>query len=71
MEPPRAVTPFTGTVVTFTDADPGGTASDYSANIVWGDGAQSTGTVTAGQNGGFVVSGTHTYATPGSYQTTV
>ena len=62
---------FSGPVATFTDADPGGTASDYSATIVWGDGTQSAGTVSAGQNGGFVVSGTHTYATTGSYETTV
>ena len=62
---------FSGPVATFTDADPGGTASDYSATIVWGDGTQSAGTVTAGQNGDFVVSGTHTYATTGSYETTV
>ncbi|HEU5118475.1 MAG TPA: hypothetical protein VFT74_17825, partial [Isosphaeraceae bacterium] len=30
---------FTGTVATFTDADPGGHVGDYSAIIDWGDGA--------------------------------
>ena len=30
--------PFNGVVATFSDADPNGTASDYTATIVWGDG---------------------------------
>jgi hypothetical protein len=58
-------TAFAGTVATFTDADPGGTASDYTATIDWGDGVpQDQGTVSA-QGGGFAVSGSHTYATGG------
>ena len=62
---------FSGPVATFTDANPNAPVSDYTATIVWGDGNQSTGTVTAGPSGGFVVSGTHTYVKTGSYQTTV
>ena len=62
---------FSGPVATFTDANPNAPVSDYTATIVWGDGNQSTGTVTAGPSGGFVVSGTHTYGKTGSYQTTV
>ncbi len=62
---------FSGPVTTFTDANPNAPVSDYTATIVWGDGNQSTGTVTAGPSGGFVVSGTHTYVKTGSYQTTV
>ncbi len=66
-----AGTQFTGPVATFTDANPNGTPSDFSATITWGDGTRSSGTVTAGKTGGFVVSGTHTYATTGSFKTTV
>jgi hypothetical protein len=59
---------FTATVATFSDADPGGAAGDYTATIMWGDGSQSPGVVSA--NGrGFAVSGTHTYAAAGTYTT--
>ena len=64
-------TSFSGPVATFTDANPGATASDFSATIAWGDGTSSSGTVTAGNTGGFVVSGTHTYASTGTFKTTV
>jgi hypothetical protein len=57
---------FTGTVATFTDADPFGTASDYTATINWGDGTTSTGTIVANGNGTFGVTGSHTYADEGS-----
>jgi len=54
----------------FTDADPAGSASDYSATITWGDGNVSTVTSTSSGNGqivahtggGFDVLGSHTYA---------
>jgi len=59
-----ATQPFSGTVAAFTDADPGGTVSDYAATIDWGDGTTSAGTVSA-VTGGFAVSGTHTYTTKG------
>ena len=62
---------FSGSVATFTDANPGPTVSDFTAKIAWGDGTTSSGTVTAGTSGGFVVSGTHTYASTGSFTTTV
>jgi hypothetical protein len=42
-----AAVPFSGTVATFTDADPGGTVADYTATISWADGTSSPGTVTA------------------------
>ena len=59
----------------FTDADPSGTASDYTATVKWGDGttSSSTGFDTIGSNGshavtvvadpagGFDVLGSHTY----------
>jgi CSLREA domain-containing protein len=60
---------FSGPVATFTDADPGGMVSDYSATIDWGDGTTSAGSV--GGSGPFVVNGTHTYSVGGTYQVTV
>jgi IPT/TIG domain len=62
---------FTGPVATFTDADPVGTVSDYSATISWGDGTRSIGSIAANPGGGFEVDGTHTYATAGAYPATV
>src|SRR5438132_85745 len=52
----------------FTDADPNGTASDYTAVITWGDGSTSNvtstasagGQVVAHAGGGFDVLGSHT-----------
>src|SRR5262249_61488276 len=52
---------FAGVVATFTDANPGGVVGDYTATIDWGDGENSTGTVASDGQGGFTVSGTHTY----------
>ena len=54
---------FSGTVATFTDADPNGTASDYAATIDWGDGTVTPGTI----DGSFNVNGSHTYAATGPY----
>jgi hypothetical protein len=64
-------TGFSGTVATFTDADPGGTASDYSATISWGDGNSSAGTISGPSGGSFSVNGTHTYSAPGSESVSV
>jgi len=62
---------FSGTLASFTDADPSGSVTDYSATINWGDQTSSAGTVTANGSGGFVVSGSHVYAEEGSYSVTV
>jgi hypothetical protein len=60
-------------LVTFTDANPKGTLSDFTATIAWGDGTSSTGTIT--QPGGvgtpFAVAGTHTYVSEGTYPVSV
>jgi hypothetical protein len=61
---------FTGTVATYTDADPAGTSSDYSATINWGDGSVSAGTI-APSGSGFQVTGTHTYSSGGLFATTI
>lgn len=57
-------------IATFTDADPNGTVTDYAALIDWGDGTSNAGTVTTTTNG-FTVLGSHTYASHGTYTTTV
>ena len=66
----QAGTPLAGSVAKFVDGDPGGTASDYTASINWGDGVVSSGTVSSA-SGGFQIAGNHTYAAAGSYATTV
>ena len=58
---------FSGTVASVTDDNPDVTATDLSATIIWGDGGTSSGTVSSGVDGAFVVSGTHTYAEQGPY----
>lgn len=61
---------YSGTVATFTDGDAVTPASDYTATIEWGDGHTDTGTITGG-SGSFTVSGSHTYASVGSFPVTV
>jgi hypothetical protein len=65
--------PFSGLVATFTDADLGGAASDYTAMIDWGDGHTSAGTVSADPQvaGQFDVSGSNTYAEDGTFPVAV
>jgi cyclophilin family peptidyl-prolyl cis-trans isomerase len=58
-------------IATFTDADPTAKAADFTASIDWGDGTTTTGTVTAANGGGFLVSGTHTYNATGSFTATI
>lgn len=60
---------FTLQVATFTDGDLVGSLGDYSAQIAWGDGHTSAGTITADQSvrGQFDVTGTDTYTTPGEH----
>ena len=52
---------FSGTVASFTDADPAGVAADYTATINWGDGTTGSGIVAAGASS-FIVTGSHTFA---------
>jgi YD repeat-containing protein len=53
-------------VATFMDPDTAEQASLYQATIDWGDGQNSTGTV-SGAQGNFQVTGTHTYAQAGHF----
>ena len=63
---------FTGNVATFTDANYASwhTGND-TADIDWGDGNDSPGTITSDWNGGFIVSGNDTFAMAGNLTVTV
>lgn len=59
-------------VASFISYDNTKTAASFSATINWGDGtAPSAGTISANETGGFNVTGTHTYAASGNYNTTI
>ena len=63
---------FKKVVANFTDADPHGTTSDYSATINWGDGSTPTGGAIAPNGlGGWMVTGTHSYNKAAGYSVTV
>ena len=66
----NATNPVAAVVATFGDADPNGTASDYTATIDWGDGSAASAGTVAASGGGFSVSGSHSYATLGPYTVT-
>jgi autotransporter-associated beta strand protein/parallel beta-helix repeat protein len=53
--------PFSGTIFNFSDADPSGTASDYTALVTLGDGNSVTLTSTASANGQIVAHGNGTF----------
>ena len=59
------------TVTTFTDANPYGKYSDFTASINWGDGNTSSGIISSNNQGQFVVIGNHTYASSGLFNATV
>lgn len=61
---------FTGIVARFSDADSNTDPTAYAVSVQWGDGTASQGTVTVDPNGGFDVTGTHTYARPGAFRLT-
>lgn len=75
--PTRASTQsVNGTLATFTDANSGATAADFtsgggSVSIAWGDGTTTSGTVTQTGPGTFAVSGSHTYSALGPQSITV
>jgi hypothetical protein len=66
----KAGSQFNGVVATFTDTNTANLPSDFTATIHWGDGTTTTGTVTGG-GGSFTVSGSHIYASTGTFQVMV
>ena len=67
----EGVTPTTLSA-TFSDANAGAQASDFSGTINWGDGNTTvfTSSAISGTNGSFAVSGSHQYSQTGNYSTT-
>ena len=61
---------FSGAVGSFTDPTGPGVANDYVANIDWGDGSTSAGTVSLASGTTFGVAGSHTYTSVGSFSVT-
>src|SRR5262249_26777652 len=63
----------TAAIVVATAQDPNDAtaAQDLTATINWGDGTISAGTVKADAQGGFDISGRHTYASPGHFHVVV
>jgi hypothetical protein len=61
----------TFTIATFTDANTGAPATDFTATITWGDGTSSTGTVVALGSGIFGIQAGHTFAEEGGVTVTV
>jgi peptidyl-prolyl cis-trans isomerase B (cyclophilin B) len=56
-----------GTIAAFADANPNPVLADLSATIAWGDGTTSAGTIVAGSNGVYNVTGSKTYGADGTY----
>jgi hypothetical protein len=62
---------FSGSTLTFTDANPGATTADYTTvSINWGDSHTTNGTVSGPSGGQFTVTGTHTYTSTGMFTIT-
>jgi hypothetical protein len=61
-----ATVPFSGVLATFKDANPAATVTNYTATVSWGDGTTGPGVVAANPLGGWQVSGSHTFASPGT-----
>jgi hypothetical protein len=55
------------TLATFTDTNPGGTVSDFSASVDWGDGTTDMGTIVSNADGSFSVLGNHTYTSMSTF----
>ena len=65
---PVSTQTYTGPTAIFTDQSSTGTLSDFSATISWGDASSSPGTIIGGPgNAPYTVSGTHTYASTGTF----
>jgi len=68
---PGGIGIVSGVLAAVTDANPTGVVSDLTAVIAWGDGSTSPGTITVGEDGRFLVSGTKSYLAVGVYNVKV
>ena len=62
---------FSGQVAEFKDDNQLAQQGDFTATINWGDGTSASPGLISGSGGNFTVNGTHTYASPGTYQVAV
>ncbi|HWB08911.1 MAG TPA: TIGR03118 family protein [Pirellulales bacterium] len=62
---------FSGTLAAVSDSNSSLTAGSFTVTINWGDNLTSSGSVTSNTDGGFNISGTHTYATVGNKKVTI
>ncbi len=69
--PAAAGRSVSGPLASFTDGNPVSVVADYSAVVDWGDGSQSSGTVSGPNGGPYTVSGSHTYAATNTYVVSV
>ena len=58
--------PFNGKLAHITSTVPGATATQFTAEITWGDGSVTVGQVVASTKGGFDVAGVHSYSRSGT-----
>jgi len=65
----RAVT-FAGAVATFHSSNPSAVSASFSASVNWGDGSITQAQVGTDGAGGFIVNGTHSYTSSGTFTTT-
>jgi PKD repeat protein len=64
--------PSSGVLASFTDANPFGSPTDYTATVDWGDGTTAQGaTVSPVPSGGYQVAGSHTWGGQATYSVTV
>lgn len=69
---PTHAVAFSGTVAYFVDGTPTANFNNFTATVDWGDGtAAMSGAVSGFPGRAFPVGGTHTYASAGTYKTTV
>jgi hypothetical protein len=68
---PVSTQSFSGPTARFTDNNSFATLADFTATISWGDASSSAGTISGGPGAGpYTVSGSHTYASTGTFTIT-
>jgi hypothetical protein len=68
--PPVSPQSYSGPTAGLTDANSFGTVADFTATIDWGDSSSSSGTVSGPPGGPYAVSGSHSYASTGTFTIT-